>query len=309
VAGRRDFNKKAQRNTRIVSNQRNNCRRSQVNKSGLIEGALTAELLHSRPVNSQNGSRLILAVAQTHESLDPPQTPCVAFRRPLSAASIGRVAPQPGIWTGVHAVMSMKKQIILAIILAAALIVGARMHAQSAEATAPPSAADIKMLAKGGISDEVILSQIRNSHAVYHLSAADILALKNSGVSQKVIDFMINTAETSSSPPPSPPTSAPPTAATPVPPPSVTSPPPAASAAPVQESPEGTAPPPVVVEQAVPAPGPEYVWVAGAWVWHRHHWEWVGGHWVLPPYRGAIWIGGHWERRGGRFIWIDGYWR
>jgi hypothetical protein len=54
--------------------------------------------------------------------------------------------------------------------------------------------ADIKALAKAGLSDEVILSHIRNSQTVYHLTTAEIIDLKNSGVSEKVIDFMINTA-------------------------------------------------------------------------------------------------------------------
>jgi hypothetical protein len=54
--------------------------------------------------------------------------------------------------------------------------------------------ADVKALVKAGLSDEVILSHIRNSQAVYHLTTAEIIDLKNSGVSEKVIDFMINTA-------------------------------------------------------------------------------------------------------------------
>ena len=53
--------------------------------------------------------------------------------------------------------------------------------------------ADIKALAKGGIGEVVILSQIRNSQSVFHLTTAEIIDLKNSGVSEKVIDFMINT--------------------------------------------------------------------------------------------------------------------
>ena len=71
----------------------------------------------------------------------------------------------------------------------------------------PMSLADVKMLAKSGVSDEVILSQIRNSHTVYRLNAADILDLKDSGVSEKVIDFMINTPTMyrSMRPPPPPP--------------------------------------------------------------------------------------------------------
>jgi len=72
--------------------------------------------------------------------------------------------------------------------------------------TQPMGLPDIKMLAKSGVSDEVILSQIRNSHTVYRLSAADILDLKDAGVSEKVIDFMINTPSLyrSSGPPPPP---------------------------------------------------------------------------------------------------------
>ena len=71
----------------------------------------------------------------------------------------------------------------------------------------PMSLPDVKMLAKSGVGDEVILSQIRNSHTVYHLSAPEILDLKDAGVSEKVIDFMINTPSLyrSSRPPPPPP--------------------------------------------------------------------------------------------------------
>lgn len=54
--------------------------------------------------------------------------------------------------------------------------------------------ADIKALAGAGLSDDVILSHIRNSQAVYHLTTAEIIDLKKSGVSEKVIDYMINTA-------------------------------------------------------------------------------------------------------------------
>src|SRR5262249_44674472 len=56
----------------------------------------------------------------------------------------------------------------------------------------PMSVADVKALAKAEVSDEVILSQIRNTHSAFHLSTAEILDLKDAGVSQKVIDFMIN---------------------------------------------------------------------------------------------------------------------
>jgi len=64
--------------------------------------------------------------------------------------------------------------------------------------------ADIKALAKAGISDEVIISQIRNSHTVFYLNTTEILDLRDAGVSNKVIDFMINTPSMYPPPPPPP---------------------------------------------------------------------------------------------------------
>jgi hypothetical protein len=54
--------------------------------------------------------------------------------------------------------------------------------------------ADVKALAKAEVSDEVIISQIKNTRSVFRLTTAEIIELKDSGVSQRVIDFMINTA-------------------------------------------------------------------------------------------------------------------
>jgi hypothetical protein len=58
----------------------------------------------------------------------------------------------------------------------------------------PVSVADVKALAKAKLGDDVIISQVRSSRTVYHLTTAEILDLKETGVSEKVIDFMINTA-------------------------------------------------------------------------------------------------------------------
>jgi len=66
--------------------------------------------------------------------------------------------------------------------------------------SAPPATekrlgvADVKALAKAEVSDEVIISQIKNTRSVFRLTTAEIIDLKDSGVSQRVIDFMINTA-------------------------------------------------------------------------------------------------------------------
>jgi len=57
----------------------------------------------------------------------------------------------------------------------------------------PFGVADVKALAKAEVSDEVIISQIRNTRAVFRLTTAEIIDLKDSGVSQRVIDMMINT--------------------------------------------------------------------------------------------------------------------
>ncbi|MBM3861787.1 MAG: hypothetical protein FJ395_19360 [Verrucomicrobia bacterium] len=60
--------------------------------------------------------------------------------------------------------------------------------------TQPLGVSDIKALTKAEISDEVIISQIRNSRTVFRLTTAEIIDLKESGVSQRVIDAMINTS-------------------------------------------------------------------------------------------------------------------
>jgi hypothetical protein len=67
-------------------------------------------------------------------------------------------------------------------------------------------------------------------------------------------------------------------------------------------------PPPVPVETVVVAPGPDYVWIGGEWVWNGQ-WIWVGGHWGYPPYPHAVWIiGSSWHDRYG---WHHerGHWR
>ena len=59
--------------------------------------------------------------------------------------------------------------------------------------TQPPSIADVKAMAKAGVSDEVIISQMRNTRTVYRLAAADVIGLRDAGVSDKVLNYMLNT--------------------------------------------------------------------------------------------------------------------
>ena len=58
----------------------------------------------------------------------------------------------------------------------------------------PLSPYDVVNLTHAGVSDNVIISQIRNTRTVYRLSTQDIIYLQQNGVSQRVIDYMINTA-------------------------------------------------------------------------------------------------------------------
>ena len=72
------------------------------------------------------------------------------------------------------------------------------------ETSQPLGLADIKALVRSGVSDDIIISQIRNSRTVYRLSTAEILDLKDAGVSNRVIDFMINSPSLYPPPPPPP---------------------------------------------------------------------------------------------------------
>jgi hypothetical protein len=191
----------------------------------------------------------------------------------------------------------MKKHIFSLIVAAVAFVIVGGTGPQSIAQDQPLGLADIKMLAKNGVSEEVILSQIRNSHTVYHLSAAEIIDLKDAGVSQKVIDFMINTPSTTQGGPVV-----------------VASPPFAASTPPALPTTMvvtevGSAPPPAIVETVVVSPGPAYVWVPGYWRWYGHSWGWIHGGWVIPPRRGVMWVEGRWGRRFGRVMWVEGHWR
>jgi len=129
----------------------------------------------------------------------------------------------------------------------------------------PLSLADVKALAKAGISEDVMINQIKNSHTVFHLTSADIIDLRDAGVSDKVVNYMISTPGTVDS------VSAAPDSAPAV----------------IEQ-----APPPAPVETVtVVAPGPDYVWIDGEWVWNGG-WFWVAGHWGYPPQPHAVWVVG-----------------
>ncbi|HEY8038874.1 MAG TPA: hypothetical protein VIF15_03740 [Polyangiaceae bacterium] len=67
-------------------------------------------------------------------------------------------------------------------------------------------------------------------------------------------------------------------------------------------------PPADRVEDGGPAPGAEYVWIRGHWLWSRGDWVWRPGHWEVRR-DGHEWAPGHWQRRPRGWIWIEGHWK
>jgi hypothetical protein len=67
--------------------------------------------------------------------------------------------------------------------------------------------------------------------------------------------------------------------------------------------------PPAEVDVTTPMPGPNYVWIGGAWVWGRDgRWEWAKGHWEQPPFLSATWVPPRCENRSGNYFFIPGRW-
>ena len=143
----------------------------------------------------------------------------------------------------------------------------------------PLSIADVKAMARAGVSGDVIISQIQGTHTVFHLSSADIIDLHNAGVSDNVVNYMINTQSSAAE----------------------------AQATTTVVVPQAPPPPPVETI-VVPAPGPGYVWVGGEWAWNGR-WFWRVGYWGLPPYPHAVWIHGDWHRGPGGWRHDPGHWR
>jgi len=143
----------------------------------------------------------------------------------------------------------------------------------------PLTLADVKALAKAGISEDVIINQIHNSRTVFQLSAADIIDLRDAGVSDKVVNYMIDTPATVGAN----------TATT--------------STVVVQQ-----APPPPPVETIVVAPGPNYVWIGGEWIW-AGGWVWRAGYWGFPPRGYSVWVGGRSWHDGRGWHAERGHWR
>jgi hypothetical protein len=134
----------------------------------------------------------------------------------------------------------------------------------------PPSLTEVKSMAHAGLSDDFIISQIANTHAVYTLDANSIIDLKNSGVSEKVIGAMMATSS---------------------------------------QVVVSQAPPAMPQETVIVSPGPDYYWCPGEWSWSGVTWVWLPGRYVVRPYHGAVWVGARWERGPHGWYRVSGRWR
>jgi len=158
----------------------------------------------------------------------------------------------------------------------------ARLRAQAPQTYArvdhaqPLSIADVKALARAGISEEVIINQISASRTVFRLSAEDIIDLRDSGVTDKIVNYMISTPNLFSD------RAAVTTVVTP--------------------------PPPPAVEPVVVAPGPDYIWVGGEWEW-SNRWVWRSGYWGRPPYVHSVWVRASYWHDGRGWHYYRGHWR
>ena len=68
------------------------------------------------------------------------------------------------------------------------------------------------------------------------------------------------------------------------------------------------APPRLRYERRPHRPGPEYVWLAGAWDWQGTGWIWVPGRWDRPAERGVKWVVPRYRREDTGWRYEPGHW-
>jgi len=57
-----------------------------------------------------------------------------------------------------------------------------------------------------------------------------------------------------------------------------------------------------------PAPGPDFIWVSGDWMWTGNTYRWHEGHWD-KRIEGRKWREGGWEAKGTGWKWRKGHWQ
>jgi hypothetical protein len=207
----------------------------------------------------------------------------------------------------------MKKNIVL-VIVGFLLACGSGIsYAQPAAVNLPPGVQDVVKLAHAGLSDDVILTQLKANGAFYSLTAEQIICLKDQGVSQTVIKALLGNsgaaapANTAPAPrPPVPDTSTVPTAPT--------------VAAPTASNPSLDS----FRSQLVPygnwiqVPGYGLCWqptvavtdvswrpyfTSGHWVYSDDGWVWQSDY----AWGATVFHYGRWIRVGVGWVWVPGY--
>ncbi len=166
----------------------------------------------------------------------------------------------------------------------------------SAGAKLPQSVGEVVKLSRAKVSEDVVLSYVQNSGAVYSLSADDIVRLRNEGVSDRVINAMLDqhakaveTAQKAAAP-------------------AATSADDSASGATAPASESATSAPPPVVEAPMTPPGSSVYFPYPATAYYAYPPDYYGP-WYYGCYGGPIvsfrfgfWggHGGHGHLHGGR---------
>ncbi len=200
----------------------------------------------------------------------------------------------------------------------------------------PPGVQDVVKMKQAGLSDDVILAQVKSSGASYNLTVDQLIALKQAGVSGPIITaLMSGNGSTAAAPAPAPMVAAPPVA-----PPTTPAPAPVPTAAPMATAaPAPTEPPPGAPDAASAGPAPSidafqaqlspygnWVQVPGyglCWqpavamsdpVWRPYldsgHWIYTDAGWSWQsdyPWGNVAFHYGRWTRVAGIWTWVPGY--
>jgi len=202
----------------------------------------------------------------------------------------------------------MKRRVLpkistVSVLAAAVLSLNLAARAQ----TLPSGIQDVVKLKQAGLSDDVIVAQVKSSGATYNLTADQLIYLKNQGISETVIKALISGGSTAASTAPATPPPAVVSAPT-------TPPPPSASTAnfdsfQAQLSPYGN---------WIQVPGYGTCWQpaiavsdplwrpyldSGHWTYTDDGWSWQSDY----PWGNIAFHYGRWSRFNGAWVWVPGY--
>jgi hypothetical protein len=206
----------------------------------------------------------------------------------------------------------MKMNLVLAVVASLVLACGGGLsRAQTAAVNLPPGVQDVVKLSHAGLSDDVILAQLKSSGAVYNLTADQIICLKDQGVSQPVITALMANGAAAAAPAAAPPPPAAPAASTVPPAPSLEAP----AASPTLESFQSELAP---YGSWIQVPGYGLCWqpmvavtdlswrpyfTGGYWVYSDDGWLWQSDY----PWGSVVFHYGRWIRTGAGWAWMPGY--